>query len=380
MIIGILALLYFLYASKRSLLKKVDGEGAHATRTIKLEDALFARAPEEKHFKAAIGASVENIYNINLEDASFYASGYIYLRYTQVPSWLEDWDSEIYDSPVKSLTFTNAIYTDFTEGVTPTNPVKDVKGNWIQWKYFAGKFKINHSDIYSPFRPIRVNLDFELDDFYAGDCLLMLDVSEPDAIIETDKGLSVISANSSLLARQYNTNWGYQYSNQAFGVRNKTFFHLLRLEIILDQEASSALWEQILFVAASSICELYFLLTSNASILACFAAGFATLCLLLIGKPIIEKNITSRGVYCKTYVNRTFAPFYILQFAFLFYGVAAYTLRSLGLSFSAAIPSYQLVICFGAVYLQVVAVNWMSFQGRETSLIVAKDRSSESVD
>ena len=206
----------------------------------------------------------------------------------------------------------------------------------------------------------------------------MLDVSEPNAIIETDKGLSVISANSSLLARQYNTNWGYQYSNQAFGVRNKTFFHLLRLEIILDQEASSALWEQILFVSASSIFELYFLLISNASILACFAAGFATLCLLLIGKPIIERNITTRGVYCKTYVNRIFAPFYILQFAFLFYGVTAYTLRSLGLSFSTAIPSYQLVICFGAVYLQVVAVNWISFQGRATSLVVAKGRSSES--
>ena len=160
----------------------------------------------------------------------------------------------------------------------------------IQWKYFAGKFKINHGDIYSPFRPVRVNLDFELDDFYAGDCLLMLDVSEPDAIIETDKGLSVISAKSSLLARQYNTNWGYQYSNQAFGVRNKTFFHLLRLEIILDQEASSVLWEQILFVAATSIFELYFLLTTNASILTCVAAGISTLLLMLIGKPIIEKT------------------------------------------------------------------------------------------
>ena len=365
MIIGILALLYFLYARKSSLLKKVDVAVVHPTRTIKLDDALFARAPDERCFKAAIGASVENIYNINLEDASFYASGYIYLRYTQVPSWLEDWDSEIYDSPVKSLTFTNAIYTDFTEEVTPSNPVKDVNGTWIQWKYFAGKFKINHGDIYSPFRPVRVNLDFELDDFYAGDCLLMLDVSEPDAIIETDKGLSVISANSSLLARQYNTNWGYQYSNQAFGVRNKTFFHLLRLEIILDQEASSVLWEQILFVAATSIFELYFLLTTNASILTCVAAGISTLLLMLIGKPIIEKNLSSRGVYCKTYVNRVYVPFYILQFAILLYGVAAYLIQILGLSLSLAIPSYQVVICFGAAYLQALAVNWSLFSEKE---------------
>ena len=137
MIIGILALLYFLYASKSSLLKKVDVAAAHSTRTIKLDDALFARAPDERCFKAAIGASVENIYNVNLEDASFYASGYIYLRYTQVPSWLEDWDSEIYDSPVKSLAFTNAIFLDAERDGAKWHA--DWRTEQEQWKFWQNR-------------------------------------------------------------------------------------------------------------------------------------------------------------------------------------------------------------------------------------------------
>ena len=152
MIIGILALLYFLYASKSSLLKKVDVAAAHSTRTIKLDDALFARAPDERCFKAAIGASVENIYNINLEDASFYASGYIYLRYTQVPSWLEDWDSEIYDSPVKSLAFTNAIFVDAERDGAKW--LKEWKEEQSRYKIVANRLKVKNFVLWNPFKKV----------------------------------------------------------------------------------------------------------------------------------------------------------------------------------------------------------------------------------
>ena len=88
-----------------------------------------------------IGINLTNIWDLDLSSKTFNAEGYIWMKWDDLPSWLEEWDPEVLKKPIKSIGFVNAVERyDFIEESEPSVPWVDSDCKNIQWLFFSGKF------------------------------------------------------------------------------------------------------------------------------------------------------------------------------------------------------------------------------------------------
>ena len=122
-------------------------------------------------FTGKFGVSVSTIYDIDLSSSSFYLEGYAWMKWKDVPKWLQEYDEEVYRCPVKSINFINAVdRQDLQVTLEPSSPVQDDDHQMIQWLSFSGKFVASKLDLrLFPFETITLPVEIELDDFYAGE-------------------------------------------------------------------------------------------------------------------------------------------------------------------------------------------------------------------
>ena len=122
-------------------------------------------------FTGKFGVSVSTIYDIDLSSSSFYLEGYAWMKWKDVPKWVEEYDEAVYRCPVKSINFINAVdRQDLQVTLEPSSPVQDDDHQMIQWLSFSGKFVASKLDLrLFPFEIITLPVEIELDDFYAGE-------------------------------------------------------------------------------------------------------------------------------------------------------------------------------------------------------------------
>ncbi len=178
-------------------------------------------------FTAKFGVSVSTIYDIDLSSSSFYLEGYAWMKWKDVPNWLEEYDEEVYRCPVKSINFINAVdRQDLQVTLEPSSPVQDDDQQMIQWLSFSGKFVASKLDLrLFPFEIITLPVEIELDDFYAGEADIAYISSGPVlTTAATINGYNLRSVSVKPCHHIYTTNWGFEYSRGYFGRDNYTEF------------------------------------------------------------------------------------------------------------------------------------------------------------
>ena len=85
---------------------------------------------QENPLKAYLGISISTLYDLDLTSGSYYAEGYVWLRYKEVPDWMREWDLEIYECPLKTVGFINVVEAqDFKTQLEPSKPTLDDDGH-----------------------------------------------------------------------------------------------------------------------------------------------------------------------------------------------------------------------------------------------------------
>jgi len=178
-------------------------------------------------FRADFGVSISTIYDIDLATGSFYIEGYAWMKWLHVPSWIEEYDKEVYECPIKSISFINAVdRQDLQTTQEPCKPVRDDDERMIQWLSFSGKFITSSLNLrLFPFEEITLPVEIELDDFYAGEALIKYVQSGPVlTTAATINGYNLQSIRVQPCHHVYSTNWGYEYSKGYFKKDNYTEF------------------------------------------------------------------------------------------------------------------------------------------------------------
>jgi hypothetical protein len=178
-------------------------------------------------FIGQFGVSVSTIYDIDLSSSSFYLEGYTWLKWEKVPDWLKEYDEEVYQCPLRSINFVNAVdRQDLQVALEPSSPVHDVDQQMIQWLSFSGKFVASKLDLrLFPFEVITLPVEIEFDDFYAGEANISYLSSGP--ILTTTaaiNGYNLRNVTVNPCHHVYATNWGFEYSKGYFGRDNYTEF------------------------------------------------------------------------------------------------------------------------------------------------------------
>ena len=178
-------------------------------------------------FTADFGVSISTIYDINLASSSFYIEGYAWMKWLSVPGWLAEYDEEVYQCPIKSINFINAVdRQDLQANIEPCKPVKDDDERMIQWLSFSGKFVASRLNLrLFPFEEITLPVEIELDDFYAGEALI--DYAQSGPVLTTAatiNGYNLRSIRVQPCHHVYSTNWGFEYSKGYFKKDNYTEF------------------------------------------------------------------------------------------------------------------------------------------------------------
>lgn len=178
-------------------------------------------------FTADFGVSISTIYDIDLASSSFYIEGYAWMKWLSIPSWVAEYDEEVYQCPIKSINFINAVdRQDLQLSLEPCKPVKDDDERMIQWLSFSGKFVASRLNLrLFPFEEITLPVEIELDDFYAGEALVNYAQSGPVlTTAATINGYNLRSINVQPCHHVYSTNWGFEYSKGYFKRDNYTEF------------------------------------------------------------------------------------------------------------------------------------------------------------
>lgn len=193
---------------------------------------IFSSKEEERCrmgelFDASIGISILNLCDLDLTSKTFYAEGMSWLKFRQLPEWLDHWDPEIIESPAKALRFVNSVDRhDLQLELEPSKPVTDSDGFSIQWLKFSGRFVANDLDLRRfPFERIKLPIEIELEDLYASETSLRFKPS--GSLIATGgslTGYKLSKAEVEQSIHSYSTNWGWQLAVACNGRDNLSEF------------------------------------------------------------------------------------------------------------------------------------------------------------
>lgn len=191
-------------------------------------------------FRAQLGITLSTLYDIDLAAGSYYAEGTAWLKYQSVPNWLESWDPEIYATPVKTIAFTNVVNRqDFIQEAEPSTPDTDDDGRLIHWLEFSGRFIASESDLdlrLFPFETITLPIALELGDFYVGEAEVNQQQSGP--ILTAQPKINGYSCKGSTVRpymHVYETNWGFEYAKNYFGMQDHSEFIAFKVETVFQR-------------------------------------------------------------------------------------------------------------------------------------------------
>ena len=193
-------------------------------------------------FKADLGITISTLYDLDLAAGSYYAEGTAWLKYQEVPAWLESWDPEIYAAPVQTIAFTNVVdRQDFNQEPEPSIPDTDDDGRKIHWLEFSGRFVASESDLdlrLFPFESITLPITLELGDFYVGEAEVAHRQSGP--ILTAPPKINGYSCEQSAVKpfmHVYDTNWGFEYARNYFGKQDHSEFIAFKVETVFRRNA-----------------------------------------------------------------------------------------------------------------------------------------------
>ena len=180
-----------------------DSEFARSsTRSPSIDDPL----------KASIGVNITSVEDLDLSSKTFYATGYVALKWNDIPQWVIDWDESLSQSLVNSISFSNSVEEiDFFKSVEPELPYREEHDDkFIHWLYFSGKFIANGISFRKyPFNDVKLPIKVELDDFFDHEIDLNL-LPVGNIVTGNSKlhGFRLVSSEAKLRKARYKTNWG----------------------------------------------------------------------------------------------------------------------------------------------------------------------------
>jgi hypothetical protein len=195
-------------------------------------------------FEASIGISILNLCDLDLASKTFYSEGMLWLKYAKLPEWLDHWDREIIECPVKALRFVNNVERhDLDLELEPATPVQDSDGLFIQWVKFSGRFVANKLDLRRfPFETIRLPIEVELEDMYSSET--NLSYRQSGALVASGGELTGYRLKHTCVfesVHQYPTNWGWNLAVACNGKENFAEFDNIRACIDYTRSIRSSL-------------------------------------------------------------------------------------------------------------------------------------------
>jgi len=195
-------------------------------------------------FTATIGISILNLCDLDLSSKTFYAEGMVWLKYAVLPTWLDHWDREIIEAPVRALRFVNNVDRhDLSLELEPALPVQDADGLNIQWLKFSGRFVANDLNLRMfPFETLHLPVEVELEDLYASETNLTYEPS--GSLLATGGDLSgyrIIRTAVTQAVHSYSTNWGWKLAVSCNGAENLAEFDNIRTELVYQRSTRSSL-------------------------------------------------------------------------------------------------------------------------------------------
>lgn len=195
-------------------------------------------------FKASIGLSILNLCDLDLASKTFYAEGMVWLKYQELPTWMDHWDEEILECPVRALRFVNSVNRhDLEIKLEPPKPAVDSDGLYIQWLKFSGHFVANDLDLRRfPFERIRLPIEVEFKDMYASETLLKYESS--GSLVATGSSLTgykLERASVEQSVHTYHTNWGWELAVACNGGKDLSEFDNIKACIDYSRSARSSL-------------------------------------------------------------------------------------------------------------------------------------------
>ena len=196
---------------------------------------------QENPLRAYLGISISTLYDLDLTSGSYYAEGYVWLRYKDVPDWMREWDPEIYECPLKTVGFINVVEAqDFKTQLEPSKPTLDDDGHYIQWLEYTGRFYASSSSLdlsLFPFETIVLPLCIELDDLYTGESdVEYLASGQVITAPPSINGYSLKHCDVIPFINTYQTNWGFQYANSYFNKQTFSPYQAFRIETTLTRD------------------------------------------------------------------------------------------------------------------------------------------------
>ena len=166
-----------------------------------------------------IGVNLTNIWGLDLSSKTFNAEGYVWLKWDELPEWLKDWDPEISETPLETISFVNAVERyDFVRSIEPSSPWLDIDGKNIQWLFFSGKFIAR--DLYFkkfPFETISLPVELETDDFWSTEAnFLYKESGSTIAQNRTIHGYNFVDSSVDARTHVYPTDWGQKGAEEFF--------------------------------------------------------------------------------------------------------------------------------------------------------------------
>ena len=189
-----------------------------------------------------IGINLTNIWDLDLSSKTFNAEGYIWMKWDDLPSWLEEWDPEVLKKPIKSIGFVNAVERyDFIEESEPSVPWVDSDGKNIQWLFFSGKFIARDLDLKKfPFENILLPVEIEFDDFFSTEAKFTYKSSgETVAQNKSLHGYKFLGSKVLVRNHVYPTDWGQSEAKEHFGL-DTTKYTNLRVDLSYNRSFRSS--------------------------------------------------------------------------------------------------------------------------------------------
>jgi len=185
-----------------------------------------------------------NLCELDLISKTFYAEGMVWLKYADLPTWLDHWDREIIEAPVRALRFVNNVDRhDLSLELEPVLPVQDADGLNIQWLKFSGRFVANDLNLRMfPFETLHLSIEVELEDLYASETNLTYEPS--GSLLATGGDLSgyrIIQTAVTQAVHSYSTNWGWKLAVSCNGAENLAEVGNSRTELIFQRSSRSSL-------------------------------------------------------------------------------------------------------------------------------------------
>ena len=192
-----------------------------------------------------VGGNIDSVYGLDLANQTFCATGYFWLKWTDMPKEMEDWDKEIYKEPVRTLSFSNSI-DPFYKEITPSKPYKDVDGRYIQWVEFDGKFRSSGISLKDyPFEKIKLSVNVEVEDFWINEFNIDFQADKHGELITGSpelNGYNFTACYFDQYVKRYYTNWGQKGAINFFKKDNYTEYYAVKLDLFYRRSRLSSLF------------------------------------------------------------------------------------------------------------------------------------------